>query len=78
MSLIRKTLYCKQFTCHNSNGGNHLREREREIIKKIDSTTLYAFRKYKFCLLPANKYRQNDSTLSLADQCILFSQKFDF
>ena len=48
------------------------------IIEKIDSTTLCAFQKYKFCLLSANKYRQNDSTFSLAEKFTLFSQNFDF
>ena len=49
-----------------------------EIIEKIDSTTLCAFQKYKFCLLSANSFRQNDSTFSLAEKFILFSQNFDF
>ena len=49
-----------------------------EIIQKIDSTTLCAFQKYKFCLLSANKYRQNDSTFSLAEKFTLFLQNLTF
>ena len=77
MSLIGNTR--KLYTVNNLHAITVMAETtwEREIIKKIDSTTLYTFRKYKFCLLPGNKYLQNDSTFSLADQCILFSQKFD-
>ena len=48
------------------------------IIKKIDSTTLCAFQKYKFCLLSANKYRQNDSTFSLAEKFTLFCKTLTF
>ena len=49
-----------------------------EIIEKIDSTNLCTFQKYKFCLLTANKYRQNDSNFSLAEKFTLFPQNFEF
>ena len=49
-----------------------------EVIEKIDSTTLCASQKFKFCLLLGNKCRQNDSTFSLAEKFTLFSQDFDF
>ena len=64
----------KLSTVHNL----HVIPGKVEIIEKIDSTTLCAFQKYKFCLLSANKYRQNDSTFSLAEKFTLFSQNFDF
>ena len=56
----------------------HAMPRRAEIIEKIDTTTLYAFQKCKFCLLSASKYRQNDSTFSLAEKFTLFSQNFNF
>ena len=63
---------------HSTVNNLHAIPERAEIIEKIDSTTICAFQKYKFCLLSANKYRQNDSTFSLAEKFTLFSQNFDF
>lgn len=49
-----------------------------EIIEKIETANLCAFQKDKLCLLPTNKYRQNDSSFSLAEQFTFFSQDFNF